>query len=161
AGVTLVGPDARPGEVDVVVLGGAGPEFGYGALNRALACLLAGAALVAVHRNLMWRTSAGMQLDTGAYLLGLEAASGVRATVVGKPAPALFDAALRSLGVPAAEAAMVGDDLDSDVRAAQALGITGVQVRTGKFRAAQLDRGAPPDVLLDSFADVPRWWGLV
>lgn len=53
---------------------------------------------------------------------------------------------------------MVGDDLDSDVRAAQRLGLTGVQVRTGKFRPAQLEEGEPPDVVLDSFADVPAWW---
>ncbi|MCV2393288.1 TIGR01458 family HAD-type hydrolase [Actinotalea sp. M2MS4P-6] len=148
----------REPPADVVVLGGAGEEFGYDALNRALAALLDGAALVAMHRNLLWRTATGLQLDTGAYLAGLEAASGVRATVIGKPEPAMFDAALGSLDVAAHEAAMVGDDLDTDVRAAQALGITGIQVRTGKFRSAQLEDGGPaPDVLLDSFADLPRW----
>jgi HAD superfamily hydrolase (TIGR01458 family) len=157
AGVTLVGPEAKPGEVDVVVLGGAGPEFSYDALNRALRSLLSGAALVAMHRSLVWRTSAGMQLDTGAYLLGLERAAGAAATIMGKPAPAMFDAALGALGLRADEVAMVGDDLDTDVRAAQALGIAGVQVRTGKFRPSQLVHGPPPDVLLDSFADVPAW----
>lgn len=157
SGVTLVGDGAAPGEVDVVVLGGAGPEFTYEALNRALACLLDGAALVALHRNLLWRTSAGLQLDTGAYVVGLERAAGVAATVVGKPAPAMFHAALATLGADARSAAMVGDDLDSDVRAAQQLGITGIQVRTGKFRPGQLESGEPPDVVLDSFADVPAW----
>ena len=160
AGVRVVGRAAAPRDIDVVLLGGAGDEFTYEAMNRALACLLEGASLVAMHRNLVWRTSAGMQLDTGAYLAGLEAAAGVTATVIGKPAPAMFDAGLRSLGLEAGEVAMVGDDLDSDVRAAQMLGITGVQVRTGKFRAAQLDDGPAPDVLLDSFADVPGWVGL-
>lgn len=160
AGVALVGPETAPEDVDVVVLGGAGPEFTYDALNHALACLLKGAALVALHRNVLWRTSAGMQLDTGAFVVGLERAAGVAATVVGKPAPAMFDAALESIGVDARDAAMVGDDLDSDVRAAQRLGIRGVQVRTGKFRTAQLEDGEPPDVLLDSFADVPGWLGL-
>jgi HAD superfamily hydrolase (TIGR01458 family) len=146
---------------EVVLLGGAGQEFSYDALNGALAALLDGAALVAVHSNLLWRTSAGLQLDTGAFLGGLEAASGARATVVGKPNRSMFDAALASLGVSAQAAAMVGDDLDSDVRAAQALGITGVQVRTGKFRSAQLADGGPaPNVLLDSFADVPGWLGV-
>ena len=158
--VTLVGQGTAPEEVDVVVLGGAGPEFTYTALNHTLACVLAGASLVALHRNLLWRTSAGLQLDTGAYLVGLERAAGVEATVVGKPAPAMFEAALESVGVPAGEAAMVGDDLDSDVLAAQRLGITGVQVRTGKFRESQLESGEQPDVVLDSFADVPRWLGL-
>lgn len=159
-GLRLAGPDAGPGDVDVVVLGGAGPEFSYAALNRALACLLDGAALVAMHRNLLWRTSAGMQLDTGAYVVGLERAAGVEATVIGKPARATFEAALDSLGARAGDVAMVGDDLDTDVRGAQHLGITGVQVRTGKFRAAQLNDGEPPDVILDSFADVPAWLGL-
>ncbi|WP_372595434.1 HAD-IIA family hydrolase [Actinotalea sp.] len=157
-GIELVDPAAR--DVDVVVLGGAGPEFTYPALNHALECLLAGAAFVAMHRNLLWRTRTGMQLDTGAYVAGLEQASGVSATVIGKPAPALFEAGLSSLGLRAHEAAMVGDDLDTDVRAAQRLGITGVQVRTGKFRPAQLDAGGAPDVLLGSFAEVPGWLGL-
>ncbi len=159
SGVRLVGPDATADEVDVVVLGGAGPEFSYAALNRALECLLAGAALVAMHRNLLWRTRAGLQLDTGAYVVGLEQAAGVTASVTGKPAPAMFAAALASLGLPAGEVAMVGDDLDTDVRAAQGYGITGVQVRTGKFRPAILGQGPPPDVLLDSFAEVPAWLG--
>lgn len=160
-GVTLVGPEVPPQDVDVVVVGGAGEEFSYAAMNRALAGLLEGAALVAMHRNLLWRTSAGLQLDTGAYVLGLERAAGVEATVVGKPAAAMFEAALASLGVEPGDSAMVGDDLDSDVRAAQRLGITGVQVRTGKFRAVQLDDdGEAPDVVLDGFADVPAWLGL-
>lgn len=160
ASVELVGEDAAPGEVDVVVVGGAGPAFTYAALNRALACLLEGAALVAMHRNLLWRTRAGMSLDTGAFLLGLERAAGVTATVVGKPSPAMFEAGCAALGLAPRDVAMVGDDLDTDVRAAQAAGLTGVQVRTGKFRAAQLDDGPAPDVLLDAFADVPGWLGV-
>lgn len=158
--VTLADPADDPRDVDVVLLGGAGPEFTYAALNHALACLVEGAALVALHRNPMWRTEAGLQLDTGAYVIGLERAAGVAATVIGKPAPAMFLAALATLGMAPGQAAMVGDDLDSDVRAAQALGITGVLVRTGKFRAAQMDGNDPPDVVLDSFADVPRWLGI-
>jgi HAD superfamily hydrolase (TIGR01458 family) len=158
--VTLVGDDAAPGEVDVVVLGGAGPAFTYPALNRALACLLEGAALVAMHRNLLWRVRHGMALDTGAFLLGLERAAGVTATVVGKPAPAMFEAGCAVLGLAPGDVVMVGDDLDTDVRAAQALGITGVQVRTGKFRPGQLADGDPPDVVLQSVADLPAWLGL-
>jgi HAD superfamily hydrolase (TIGR01450 family) len=69
-GVRLVhGPDAQP---DVVVVGGAGPEFGYEALNDVFGHLQRGAELLAMHRNLFWRTDAGLQLDSGAFLLGLE-----------------------------------------------------------------------------------------
>ena len=62
------------------------------------------------------------------------------------------------LGVPAARAAMVGDDIVNDVLGAQASGMTGVLVRTGKFQAADLERddGAPDsrDRLVRRSADV-------
>lgn len=157
-GITLVPPDTDPAEVDVVLLGGAGPDFTWDALNHALACLNQGAALIALHRNLYWRTERGLVLDTGAYIAGLEQAARTRAVVIGKPAPAMFRAAADALGGGPRAFAMVGDDVETDVRAAQAVGLMGVQVRTGKFSATQLDDGGPaPDVVLDSFADVPDW----
>ena len=156
AGVTLVAADDDSAVPDVVLLGGAGPEFGYPALNRAFGQLQRGARLVAMHRNLYWRTDAGLQLDAGAFLAGLEAAAGVEAEVTGKPARAFFEAALERLGVAAAEALMIGDDVESDVLAAQRLGITGVLVRTGKFRPDTLERASgAPDHVLDSFAGLP------
>ncbi len=161
--VDLVAPAQlgdRSGGIDVVVIGGAGPEFDYDAMNSCFRALMDGAAFVAMLANTTWRTSAGLQLDAGAYVAALERASGREATVIGKPSPAMFDAGVRLLGLDASQVAMAGDDLDSDVRGAQAAGLTGVQVRTGKFRPEQLAEGAPPDVLLDAFADVPAWLGL-
>lgn len=158
-GITLLGED--DGVPDVVLVGGAGPEFGYAALNRAFGYLQRGARLVAMHRNLYWRTDAGLQLDAGAFVAGLEAAAGTEAEVTGKPAPAFFQAALGRLGVSAREALMIGDDVESDVLAAQRLGITGVLVRTGKFLPDTLDRASGrPDHVLDSFADLPGLLGL-
>jgi ribonucleotide monophosphatase NagD (HAD superfamily) len=56
---------------------------------------------------------------------------------------------------------MVGDDMDSDVLAAQAVGIGGVLVRTGKFREDALDRAVgAPDRVVDSIVDVPALLGL-
>lgn len=160
-GLDVVAPDADPGDVDVVLLGGAGPEFSYDRLNHALACLLEGAAFVALHRNLLWRTSKGLALDTGAFVAGLEQAACRNAVLIGKPASAMFAAGASALGLPADRVAMVGDDPVSDTRGAMAASLTGVQVRTGKFREEQLWSGGPaPDVLLDSFADVPGWLGV-
>jgi ribonucleotide monophosphatase NagD (HAD superfamily) len=56
---------------------------------------------------------------------------------------------------------MVGDDGENDVLAAQAVGLTGVLVRTGKFREDQLARASgTPDVIVDSIVDVPALLGL-
>jgi HAD superfamily hydrolase (TIGR01458 family) len=150
-GVELVEEDA-----DVVVLGGAFDGFDYATLNRVFRMLMAGADLVAMHRNLYWRTDEGWQLDGGAYVAALEEATGRRATVCGKPAEAYFDSALGEIDVPAARAAMVGDDVVNDVLGAQATGLTGVLVRTGKFRPEDLERASgAPDVVLDSIAELP------
>jgi ribonucleotide monophosphatase NagD (HAD superfamily) len=52
---------------------------------------------------------------------------------------------------------MVGDDVVNDVLGAQAAGLMGVLVRTGKFR--EQDRAAnsgQPDVELGSIAELPN-----
>ena len=53
-----------------------------------------------------------------------------------KPHPSIFDAALRLVGVPAAEAVMVGDSLTHDIDGALQVGMRGVLVRrSGEPRA--------------------------
>lgn len=150
------GQDAGRTAADVVVLGGAGDEFSYQALNGAFRQLQAGARLIAMHRNLYWRTAGGLDLDTGAFLPGLERAARVEAVVTGKPAEAFFATALAHLGAAASHTLMVGDDIESDVLAAQRCGITGVLVKTGKY-LPETHRAADgtPDQVLDSFADLP------
>ena len=155
AGLTFA-QESDPAPADVVLVGGAGPEFSYHALNQAFSHLQRGARLVAMHRGLYWRTSEGLQLDAGAFLAGLEQAAGTEADVVGKPAPAFFATALGRLGADAAGTVMVGDDIETDVLAAQRQGLTGVLVKTGKYlpRTHRAASGTPDDVL-DSFADLP------
>jgi len=46
--------------------------------------------------------------------------------------------------------------VDDHSRFCIAAGLTGILVRTGKFREADLSKGTP-DVVLDSLADVPAW----
>jgi len=150
-GVRLV--DDHP---DIVLIGGAGPEFGYQALNRVFGHVQEGARLLALHRNLYWRTDAGLQLDTGAFLAGLEQAAGVTAEVIGKPAAVFFQAALATLRAGPAQTVMIGDDIEADVLAAQRAGITGILVRTGKYLARALEGASgTPDHIVDSIADVP------
>lgn len=153
---------AEDGEpVDVVVIGSAGPSFEWHAINRAARAVLDGAELIGMHGTATWRTAEGICVDGGAYVAALERATGVRATVIGKPASAMFVEALARAGVDATHAIMVGDDLAADVLAAQALGIRGVLVRTGKFRSETLRAArTAPDAVLGSVADLPSWLGI-
>ncbi|HEY1331035.1 MAG TPA: HAD-IIA family hydrolase [Actinomycetota bacterium] len=154
AGVDWVEDEADA--ADVVVVGGADEAFGFDALNRALRMIVGGAGLVSMHRNLSWMTAQGLCLDAGAYLMGLEAATGVTAAVTGKPAPEFFRAALESIALTPERTAMVGDDVETDVLAAQALGIAGVLVRTGKVLPDTLARASgEPDHVIESVAGLP------
>jgi len=82
----------------------------------------------------------------------------VEATVLGKPSPAYFEAALEALDAEPELTWMVGDDLDSDVAGAQRYGLKTVLVRTGKFRPDELYRSmVVPDAVISSVAYLPEW----
>ena len=123
-----------------------------------------------MHRNAWWLTPDGPTLDSGAYVTGLEFATGVRAQIVGKPAPAFFSIAVEALRADAADAggrlrrseiAMVGDDIRTDVLAGQRAGLRGVFVLTGKHKLDDLGRrsgqgrgGREPQAVANSLAEV-------
>jgi HAD superfamily hydrolase (TIGR01458 family) len=156
-GVQLVGEEA-----DAVLLGGADETdesnrvFSYMNLARAFAELEAGAELYCLHKNRWWQTSRGPLLDSGAFVAGLEYAAGIEATVLGKPSPAFFGAALDALDADSERTWMVGDDLEADVAGAKNCGLKTILVRTGKFRADALEKAlVKPDAVVDSLGDVP------
>jgi len=62
----------------------------------------------------------------GAIVEAVAAAGCVRPLVVGKPEPPLFELALARMQLEPAEAAMVGDSVDSDIRGARRVGLTAV-----------------------------------
>jgi HAD superfamily hydrolase (TIGR01458 family) len=159
AGLPVLDPADETG-AGAVVVGDLGDRWDFATLNRAFRLLMGRPQpwLVSLGMTRYWRDSGGLHLDVGPFTRALEFAGGVTAVVTGKPAPAFFAAAARQLGLPASRVLMVGDDIQGDVRGAQQAGMTGLLVRTGKFRPADLDDGDPPDAVLDSVADLPAWW---
>lgn len=128
-----------------VVVGDAGPFFSFETLNAAFRVLMKGARFYALAANRTFRDADGeLSMDAGAFVAALEYASGTEAQVLGKPAQAFFAAALEDMGVAPGDAAMVGDDVESDVSGALTAGLgRAVLVRTGKYREADEDRGDP------------------
>jgi HAD superfamily hydrolase (TIGR01458 family) len=158
-GVELVGEDA-----EAVLLGGADetPEtnlvFSFMNLARAFQELEMGAELYCLHKNRWWQTKQGPLLDAGAFVAGLEYAADVEATVLGKPSPAYFEAALEALDADPELTWMVGDDIEADVAGAQRHGMKTVLVRTGKFRPDAVEQTSiRPDAIVSSIAQLPDW----
>lgn len=167
-------PLLRPEEADdpgaraaAVVLGDGETDLSYENLDRAFRLLRGGAELIAMHRNPWWLTARGETLDSGAFVAALEYATGIRARLVGKPAPLMFRAAVASLAAEVtagggrrlrrAEVAMVGDHPLQDVAGARRAGLRAILVLTGRTTADEVPglRGlAAPDAVAGAIGDV-------
>ena len=156
-GLELVGHDA-----EAVLIGGCDETlepnqvFSYMNLGRAFSEIQAGASFFCLHKNKWWQTSRGPMLDAGAFVAGLEYATGVDATVLGKPSPSYFAAALDALDAAPELTWLVTDDVEQDVRGASLFGMRTVLVRTGKFRPETLELAeSSPDIVVSSLAQFP------
>jgi HAD superfamily hydrolase (TIGR01458 family) len=160
-----------PGATAAAVVVGDSPEsVTYDNLNAAFRLIRGGAELIGMHRNRWWLTPNGPTVDSGAVVAGLEYAAEVRARIVGKPTRAFFVEAAAALAADIAamqgrrpvrsELAMVGDDIRTDVQAAQRIGLRGVFVLSGKQDERDLaaatagDRSRRPDLVAASLEEV-------
>src|SRR5206468_10230257 len=110
-------------EADAVIIGDLGSAFGYDVLNYAFRQVVSGAELIALQKNRYWMRADGLSLDVGPFVAAIEYATRREALVVGKPSRAFYELVVAALGVEPAQAAMVGDDVESDVGGALAAGL--------------------------------------
>lgn len=161
ADLAPVTPGAEEG-AGAVVVGDLGAGWDFATLNLAFRLLMSDPPppLLALGLTRYWRAQDGLRLDAGPYVKALEYAVGRAAVVLGKPDPEFYTTAVDALGLPPQDVVMVGDDIATDIGGAQRTGLAGVLVRTGKFSRTDLDGDVTPDGVLDSIADLPRWWAV-
>jgi HAD superfamily hydrolase (TIGR01458 family) len=155
----LVHPDLREefagldtDQPNAVVVGDAADVFKYSTMNEAFRVLMDGGQLISMGSNRYFRDHDGLSLDMGPFVEALRYAAGIEPVVIGKPSPAFFQEALNDMGVSADKAVMIGDDLENDIGGAQALGIRGILVRTGKYRPEDgSDPNIKPGLIVDDF----------
>lgn len=142
-------------DVDYVVFGDAGNSFTFDRLNQALRQILDGAEILALEKDRYWMEPQGLVLSTGPFVAALEYATGKKAELMGKPSRQFFQMALSDLGIKPEDAAMIGDDILTDVLGAQEMGMQGILVKTGKYREENAkSTGVKPDMVLESLADL-------
>ncbi len=157
-------PDARAA---AVILGDGDHDLSYENLDRAFRLVRRGAELIAMHRNGWWYTAKGETIDSGAFVAAIEYATGVRASLAGKPAAPMFRAAFAGLAADVAAAggrrlvrdhvAMVGDHAPQDIAGARRAGLRGILVLSGRTAADEVAglRGlAVPGAVAATLSDV-------
>ena len=151
--------DNTHNNVDAVVIGDLGEQWTFNIMNQVFRLLIYNpeAKLIALGMTRYWQTATGLQLDVGPMIKAFEYATGINAVVTGKPAVEFFQAAIDLLHGQN-DIVMIGDDIRGDIEASQHAGLKAIQVRSGKFSDSDLELGITPDVILDSVADLPKWW---
>lgn len=135
-----------------VLAGDLGALWSFAYIQEAFTALMDDACFIALSRDRYWMSATGLTIDCGAFVTALEHGSGRQSVLAGKPSPAFYHSAVKSLGLPSGtDVIMIGDDIASDVGGAQAAGYRGFLVQTGKFTPDLLATSSvKPDRILSS-----------
>ena len=130
--------------------------FSYAKLNTALQAVKGGARLIATNPDRTCPVEGGEIPDCAGMIAAVEAVTGKQVeAVVGKPSPIILEVALAALGVPAAEAVMVGDRIETDIAMGKRLGLATILVLSGITRPGDPRIAAlAPDHVLGSIREI-------
>ena len=107
-------------------------DLSYERLSIAATAVRRGARFVATNRDPVYPTAEGLNAGAGAIVAAVAVAAGREPDdVIGKPEPRLFEAAAELAGIPVEEAVVIGDNLVTDIRAANAVGARSILMLTG------------------------------
>jgi HAD superfamily hydrolase (TIGR01450 family) len=141
-----------------VVLIGADPNFTYDKLEAACRAVWAGAPLLVTSMAQFFASRGGrMPSTSGAIAAGITHVTGVQPLVVGKPSALVLEVIATLFGITQKRLAIVGDDLDLEIRMATDCGAYSALVLTGTTHESELARvesGHRPSVVLSTIADL-------
>jgi 4-nitrophenyl phosphatase len=127
----------------------------YEKLAAAALALERGARFVGSNPDTSFPTERGLVPGAGALLAALTATTGRAPVVIGKPQPLMLELAMRDAGGTLQDTAMLGDRLDTDIAAAERVGMPSILVLTGVSTRADLAGTAtPPDLVVESLPEL-------
>ena len=125
-------------------------DFNYAKLRAAANMVRRGAKLIAANPDMTHPTDDGVVPETGALLAAIQACLGDQndvAAILGKPSTLLFETALLRAKVDPEDVVMIGDNPQTDIKGAQAIGIYPVLIDPKKriTLSTIMDFGRPPE----------------
>jgi 4-nitrophenyl phosphatase len=133
-------------------------DFNYEKLKNACQAIYRGAKFIATNTDPTVPVENQLIPGAGAIVAAISKATGRRPLVVGKPSRIIMKIALKKLGVKGCETVVVGDRLDTDVRAGWKINALTVLVLTGATSLRDLERwgGVKPNLVLKSVGELPE-----
>ena len=139
---------------DYVVLGET-RTYSFEALTKAIRLINDGARFIATNPDETGPSAEGALPATGSVAALITKATGQEPYFVGKPNPLMMRAGLNAIGAHSETSAMIGDRMDTDVRAGMEAGLETFLVLTGLTRPDEVERYPyRPSKVVDSIADL-------
>lgn len=154
--VDWVQSEAEP--CDAVVIGA--PANSHATPQRqfsALQLLRKGAAAVGICSDRVYPSERGIEIGSGALTWQLAYAAAVDPVFCGKPQQIFFNELCRRLGVQPDWCILIGDNLESDIEGAKAVGMRTILTLTGVARSADLVSLPPqwqPDLVVQDLTEL-------
>ncbi|MNO96257.1 putative hydrolase YutF [compost metagenome] len=134
------------------VVQGIDRTFSYDSLSKAIQWIRAGAEYILTNPDLLLPSDAGFIPGAGTIAAAIEAGTGVKPLVIGKPARHLMTYATDKLGMEPSAVTVIGDNMRTDIAAGVAAGCQTILVLTGVTTEASLQEdmrivGVEPNVV--------------
>jgi len=143
--------DANP---DYVVVGKTA-SFGFPMMKKAVQLIDAGAKFIGTNPDLVDPVEGGTEPAAGVLLAAIEAATGRKPYIVGKPNSLMMIYARKMLDVPAEDCVMIGDRMDTDIVGGLEAGMRTCLVLSGVSTRDSVARFPyRPTFVYDSVADI-------
>jgi 4-nitrophenyl phosphatase len=114
-----------------IVVCGKDSTLTWDKLATATLNIRAGARFIGTNADTTLPTERGLTHGNGAILAALQAATGIKPIIIGKPEPIIYQQALALLGVDPALTVAIGDRLETDILGAVRTGIRSLMVLSG------------------------------
>lgn len=141
------------------VVVGADFELTYAKLRVGCLAIRAGAEFIGTNPDTTFPAEDGIIPGCGAILAALEASTSRRPTIIGKPEPGMFTAAIQALGTRPDTTLVVGDRYDTDITGGARAGLATAMVLTGVSSRAEAEEGPvqPSAIFADLIALRASW----
>jgi len=129
--------------------------YNFDEIERAVKLVRRGARFIGTNEDVADRIGDELQPGTGALTLPIEAATGIQAYYLGKPNPLMFRTALDRLGIDRSDAIVVGDRMNTDIRAGVEAGVETVLVLSGVTSLEDISKyGYRPTLILNGVGEI-------
>ncbi|MCI0710017.1 MAG: HAD-IIA family hydrolase [Chloroflexi bacterium] len=131
----------------------------YQKLHRASYQIQGGAVLVGSNPDVTFPEPHGFAPGAGSILAAIEAATGVKPIIVGKPYTPMFEAAVQVLGTRPEHTLMIGDRLETDIVGAAQADLKSILVLTGVSSEADVAHlTIKPDAIYENLMVLLEAW---